>query len=129
MTSARAGLQQDRLVRQLVRTLAANARKMALQEASDLLHAGDGAAAEVTCAIVAFHFAANLFPLTRLDLRRQAAIGQNLDRAVRDEHIDEDAVVMQRVPHPEVREDLQGPGPRREVVPQLRRMQRRLDDE
>ena len=88
-----------------------------------------GALAEAPGAVVRLHLPAHGRPLRRRDLLRDAAVGDDLDHVIGHEHVDQDAVVVRGVPHPELPEQLQRPLARREVAPQLRQVERRLDDE
>src|SRR5450759_3386656 len=130
MTSACTGLQQDRLVRQLIGAGAggAGAWKMPRQEASYVLHAGDRGATEVAASEVPLHLAADLVPLGLRNARCQAPIGQNLHIAVGKQYVDENAIVLGGVPDAQLAEQLQRPLPRREVVPKKSRMQGRFND-
>jgi hypothetical protein len=49
------------------------------------------------------------FPGGGIDMRQQAAVGDDLDRPLGEQQVDQDAVVGRRVPDPELAE--QGDGP------------------
>ena len=58
-----------------------------------------------------------------------AAVGDDLDVVIGDQHVDQHAVVVRGIPDAELPEHLQRPGARREVTPQLRQVEGGLDDE
>src|SRR2546430_15807711 len=68
-------------------------------------------------------------PLTLRDAAGNAGEGDYLAPPVRHEHVDQDAVVVGRVPHAELSEQLQRALARRQIAPQLRKIEGGLDHE
>src|SRR5215469_16060312 len=75
------------------------------------------------------HLTAHRVPLSGPHPARDAAIGDDLHRVIRHEHVDQHAVVVLGVPHAELTEELQGARPRRKVAPQFRQIESRFHDE
>ncbi len=66
---------------------------------------------------------------SRTDLRVDAAVGNDLDVAVGEQEIDQDAVVVRGVPDPQMREHVERALARRLVAEQRRAVERAFDDE
>src|SRR6516162_4811879 len=121
-------LQQHRLVRQLV-VAGTRAGAMPAEERPHPEDSDHRALAETPLAIVVLHLLANRIPLGLRNPRRDAAVGDYLDRVIRHEHVDQHPIVVLGVPDAELAEQLQGARARRELAPQLRQIERRLHDE
>src|SRR5690606_3104074 len=75
------------------------------------------------------HLVADLFPIRLRYALGDTAIRQYLDVAIREQHINEHAVVLRGIPDTQQREKLHGALPRRELPPQLGQIERALDHE
>ena len=76
-----------------------------------------------------FHVAADPLPFARARAGVNAPIGDDLDVAVREQQVNEHAVVVLGVPDPELREHLQRALPSRSPGEKRRRIERSLDRE
>src|SRR5207253_618330 len=90
---------------------------------------GNGAPAEPRLAMVQLHLATHLVPFRLRDPLGNAAIRHYLHHAIRHQHVDEHAVVVGRIPYAQLPEQLHGPLPGRQIVPQLHNVESRLHDE
>src|SRR5437016_1927737 len=93
------------------------------------LDALDRTAFEIPCSEFSFHLLADVLPTDRADLRVYTAVGDDLDVAVGQQQIDQNAIVMRGVPDPQLREDIQGPLPRWLIAEQRRAVERTFDHE
>src|SRR6185295_2522805 len=126
--SIQRGLEQDRAIGQLVRVRAA-AREMLLEQSAHATDAGDRALSEAADAIVRLDLAAHLLPRRLRNALGDAAVREDLDVAVGEEHVDEHAVVRRRIPYAEMAEHFERARARGHLAPQLVDVERGLDDE
>src|SRR5579863_1838913 len=121
-------LEEYRLVGQFV-ARAALARKMLCQQARDTGHGRARAGIVTSVPVLRLDLAAHELPVIGGNALTDAAVGDDLDRAVGVQHVDEHAVVRARVPDVQVREGLDGPLARAQPVSQCRPGQRAFDRE
>src|SRR5690242_14646623 len=91
------------------------------------LDAPDHAGLELACLESGLHIATNSFPVRLADLGVDAAVGDDLDDTVGEQEIDQHAVIVLRIPDPQMREDVERAFACRLVVEQRRAIQRALD--
>src|ERR1700739_2895659 len=99
------------------------------EQGADTLDARDRPLAVAPVAVVLLHALAHRLPLTRLDAPRDAAGGDDLDAAIGEQNVDENAVVVCGIPDAELPEQLQRALPRRQAMPQLGQIEGGLDHE
>src|SRR5216684_8266900 len=88
----------------------------------------DHAALEIPRLEIRFHLAADVLPAFRANLGVNAAVGDDLDVAVRQQQIDQHAAVVRGVPDPQMREQIQRALARRLVPKQRRAVERAFHD-
>src|ERR1700690_2586040 len=121
-------LEEYGLIGQLV-ALGARGRKVLAQQPRNAGYRGTGTLEVPARAGVLLDLAAHALPLRLADLRADTAVGDDLDRAVGPQHVDQHTVVMLGVPDVELREHGQRALPRRDAAPQPVPGQRGLDHE
>src|SRR5579871_6503581 len=102
---------------------------MPLEQRADALDPANRSLAESSCAVMLLHAPAHRPPLLRLDTAGDAPVGDDLHYPIGHQHVDEDAVVVLRVPDAELTKKLPGAPARRQIVPQLGKIESRLHDE
>src|SRR6267378_340121 len=85
------------------------------QQCPHALDTRDRALAKAPGAVVQLHLPAHRLPLRLRDAGGDAAVCDDLDHPVRHERVDQDTVVVRRVPHAELSEQLQRALPRRQI--------------
>ena len=105
------------------------AREVRAEQCSHPQDPEHGTLPEAPGAEMAFHLPAHRLPLGLGNVLGDAAVSDDLHVAVGHEHVHQHAVVVQRVPHAELPEQLQRALARRQIAPQLRQIERALDDE
>src|SRR4029079_13191632 len=103
--------------------------KMRGQLLRHFLYPLDHAACEISRPEVGFHLPADLLPTGGADLGVNAAIGDDLDVAIRQQQIDQHSIVVCRVPYPYLRENIERALPRRLIAEQRLAIQRPFDNE
>src|SRR5262249_14542254 len=88
------------------------------------LDASDRAALELAGPELRFHLAADPLPSRSSDPGINAAVGDDLDVAVREQEIDQDPVIVRGVPDPQMRKDVERTLARRLVAEQGRAVER-----
>jgi len=116
------------LVRQLV-VAAVPPREMPSQQCPHALDTRDRALAKAPGAVMQLHLPAHRLPLRLCDAGSDAAVGDDLDHPVRHEHVDQDTLLCAVSHTPSCPKQLQRALPRRQIAPQLRQIEGRLDDE
>ena len=89
---------------------------MADQKAADGLDPCDRADFEAPGAKMLLHQAAHRLPFRRTHFPMEASIGDDLDMAVGQLHVNEYAIVLVSVPHAQLRKHIERARPRRHVV-------------
>ncbi len=92
------------------------------------LDALEHAGLEISLAEFGFHRPADLLPFCGADQLVDAAVGENLDIAVRQQEIDQHAVVVRGVPDSQMRKNVERARAGRLVAQQRRAVQRAFDD-
>ena len=124
------GSAEQRRVGQLVDVdVARPRREVAHEQRVDGVDRAQQAGLEVAGLERALHRRRDLRPLGRRDDAVQAAIGDDLDRALGEQQIDQDAVVALGVPDAELAEQRDGAVARRRVAAQVAERQAGLDDD
>src|SRR6516225_6942809 len=77
---------------------------------------------------IRLHGAADMLPAARADTGVDAAIGDDLDLAIGEQQIDQDAIVVFGIPDAQMREDIERTLARRLVAQQWRAVERSFDD-
>src|SRR3954453_6334691 len=104
-------------------------RKVLRQLPGHRLDAADHAALELPRPELDFHGAADALPTLGANLRIDTAIGDDLDIAVGEQEIDQDAVVVRGVPDAQLREHVERALARRLVAKQRAAIERAFDHE
>ena len=117
-----------RCIRQFICPTAA-LREMLRQFARHGRYPLDHAALEVPCPEIRFHLLADFFPALAADPGVYSTIGHNLEIVVGQQQVDQDAVVVDGVPDPQLRKNIQRPLPRRLVAKQRPAVERAFDHE
>ena len=94
-------LQHNRFVRQFIPVIA-DTRKMFYQMLRHLLYAANQAAFVVCLMKVIFQHVAYLLPFLRAHLCMNPAICNNLHRPVREQQINQHAIVLFGIPYPQM---------------------------
>ena len=100
--------------------------KVFLQQLGHLLDTSQNTGPITALPEVRLHGLANRFPFAAIHLGVDASVRDDFDVAVRKKQVDKNAVVVLRVPNPEVRENLDGTVPRRCALQQCADVQRTL---
>lgn len=114
---------KDRPIRQLVAVVRAP-RKVLHQQVADGHDAFQGSGLEASLRKLGFHALAHSRPPFGTATGMDAAIGHDLHGPVGQQHVDQDAAVVRRIPHTQACEQVQRPLARRLVAPQWRSVQR-----
>lgn len=101
-------------------------RKVFLQQLGNLLDTSQNTGPIIALPEMSLHGLANRLPFAAIHLGVYASVRNNFDVTVRKKQIDKNAVVVLRVPNPEVRENLDGTVPRRCALQQGADVQRTL---
>jgi len=78
---------------------------MPAQMLADGLYAGDDTTLIFSTSEGSFHLSAHGIPLSGLNLRMNATVSNNLNAAVCQQQVNQDAIVMFRIPNAQLRED------------------------
>lgn len=100
--------------------------KVFSQQLGNLLDTPQRTGPEISLPKMGLHGLANRLPFAAIHLGVYASVHNDFDVAVRKKQIDKNAVVVLRVPNPEVRENLDGTVPRRGALQQGADVQRPL---
>lgn len=100
--------------------------KVFSQQLGNLLDTVQGTGPVIALSEMGLHGLANRLPFAAIHLGVYASVHNDFDVAVRKKQIDKNAVVVLRVPNPEVRENLDGTVPRRCALQQIADVQRPL---
>ena len=85
-------------------TLARRRREMLREQVADRVDAVDGTRSNSPAAKPRLHLHTNGLPLRFADFRRDAAVGDDLDRVIGEQDVDQHAGVVLGVPHVQTRE-------------------------
>src|ERR1035437_3584004 len=121
-------LPHHRFVRQFI-LASTGSGKMFYQMLRHRLNTADHAAFIISLFEGSFHFAANLFPFARADLRVNPTIGNNFHGPVGEQQINKQAVVVLGIPYPRLRKHVDGAFSRGLPLEQRRAVQCALHDE
>src|SRR5450631_2511553 len=104
-------------------------RKVTGQQAADGLDPGHRADLEPSRPIMLFHEAAYRLPFGGADAAFEPAIRDDFDTAIRQLHVNQDTIVVLRIPHSQLREHVERASPGHHAVQDMHGRQGRFDGE